>query len=125
MITLLALYAAFAFCIAASVSSTDLRPRFLQDADRIPLGGIFNGGVVTLPLVKARSSKLPAKTKRQSLVQVPLGDLADSAYVRALNARKLKKLKIISGRRFGYRWSKRDFPTRYRHKLSSIVLPFY
>jgi hypothetical protein len=69
---------------AAPVASKDLRPRFLREADTLPPRGIVEEGVATLPLFRARGTKRYAKVKRQSIVQVPLGDqLLDSSYVRA------------------------------------------
>lgn len=60
----------------------DMRPRYLREADSLPARGVYERGVITLPLQGGMKSR-DAKTKRGSVVQVPIADDTDFSYVRA------------------------------------------
>jgi hypothetical protein len=60
-----------------------LGPRFLQEAHTLPPRGLYNDGVLTIPLRKRRAPNGSAKAKRHSIVQVPTSDIVDILYVRS------------------------------------------
>ncbi|KAF7966863.1 hypothetical protein HWV62_36697 [Athelia sp. TMB] len=65
------------------ITKRDMRPRYLRDAGSLPERGIFDDGVITLPIRRGPAAQ--KKAKRQNLVQVPIADNQDISYGVALD----------------------------------------
>lgn len=63
------------------LTTRDMRPRYLREASSLPERGIFEDGVITVPL-RRRAPAPFNKAKRQNIVQVPVADNQDFSYVR-------------------------------------------
>ncbi|KZP16293.1 acid protease [Athelia psychrophila] len=59
-----------------------MRPRYLREADSLPAGGVYENGVITLPLRGGPNAELKRakRAKRANVVQVPIADDQDFSY---------------------------------------------